>query len=156
MYEGEDEFPFLDTDENELFTVPAMGTWDIAGEYLLTDDQTGDDIVVLDNDVSLFQDTWRIRDAEDGSLLLEIGSRGGILTAARKILPMGRWIGHEFKVTDGDGTTVGTIESDFAIHDQYEIELRDSSSVPVTPILAGTVVIDAIQANWKGSQPGPG
>ena len=147
MYEGKDRFPFVDTDENELFTVEASGTWDIAGDYLLTDSQTGEELVVLDNDFSLLQDTWRIRDAEDGSLLAEISSRGALFTIGRKLLPVGQWIGHEFEITDAEGNSVGTIESGFAVFDQYEVTISDSSSVPIDPIVAGTVVIDAIQEN---------
>ena len=147
MYEGKDRFPFVDTDENELFTVEASGTWDIAGDYLLTDSQTGEELVVLDNDFSLLQDTWRIRDADDGSLLAEISSRGALFTIGRKLLPVGQWIGHEFEITDAEGNSVGTIESGFAVFDQYEVTISDSSSVPIDPIVAGTVVIDAIQEN---------
>jgi hypothetical protein len=147
MYEGTDTFPFLGTDGTELCTVEASGNWDIAGDYLLTDSQTGKELVVLDNDFSLFQDTWRIRDAEDESLLAEIDSRGSLFTVGRKILPVGQWIGHRFEITDAEGTAVGTIESGFAVFDQYEITISDSSSVPIDPIVAGTVVIDAIQGN---------
>lgn len=147
MYEGKDTFPFVDADGNEMFTVEASGTWDIAGDYVLTDGQTDAPLVILDNDFSLFQDTWRIRDAEDESLLAEITSRGGLITVGRKLLPIGQFIGHTFEVTDPDGSSVGTIESDFAIRDQYDISISDSSSVPVDPIVAGTVVIDAIQGN---------
>jgi uncharacterized protein YxjI len=147
MYEGNDTFPFLGTDGTELFTVEASGNWDIAGDYLLTDSQTGKELVVLDNDFSLFQDTWRIRDAEDELLLAEINSHGALFTVGRKILPVGQWIGHKFEITDAEGTAVGTIESGFGVFDQYEITISDSSSVPIDPIVAGTVVIDAIQEN---------
>ncbi|MFC6974319.1 hypothetical protein ACFQL1_06080 [Halomicroarcula sp. GCM10025709] len=147
MYEGNDTFPFIDTDGTELFTVEASGNWNIAGDYLLTDSQTGEELVVLDNDLSLFQDTWRIRDAEDGSLLAEINSRGTPFTVGRKLLPVGQWIGHKFEITDAEGDSVGTIKSDFAVFDEYEITINDSSSVPVDPIVAGTAVIDAIQGN---------
>jgi uncharacterized protein YxjI len=147
MYEGNDSFPFVDADGDELFTVEATGTWDIAGDYLLTDSQTGDDLVVLDNDLSLLQDTWRIRDAGDESLLAELTSRGGLLTVGRKLLPVGQFIGHRFDITDADGNSVGTIESDFAIHDEYNITISDRSSVPVDAIVAAAVVVDAIQGN---------
>jgi hypothetical protein len=147
MYEGNDTFSFLDTDGTELFTVEASGNWDIAGDYLLTDNQIGKELVVLDNDFSLFQDTWRIRDAENGSVLAEINSRGALFTVGRKILPVGQWIGHKFEITDAEGTAVGTIESGFAVFDRYEITISDSSSVPIDPILMGTVVIDSIQGN---------
>lgn len=147
MYEERDAFPFVDADGNELFTVEATGTWDIAGDYLLTDTQTGDELVILDNDISVLQDTWRIRDAADESLLAAITSRSALMTVARKFLPAGQFIGHRFDVTDADGTTIGTIQSGFAIHDQYDIEIQDRSAVPIDPILAATVVIDAIQSN---------
>lgn len=147
MYEGNDSFPFVDADGTDLFTVEASGKWDIAGDYLLTDSQTGEELVVLDNDFSLLQDTWRIRDADDESLLAEIKSRGALYTVGRKLLPVGQWIGHKFEITDAEDNSVGTIESGFAVFDQYEITIRDRSSVPVDPIVAGTVVIDAIQGN---------
>ena len=147
MYEGNDTFPFVDTDGTELFTVEATGNWDIAGDYLLTDGQTGEDLVVLDNDVSLLQDTWRIRDAEDESILATINSRGALYTLGRKLLPAGQWIGHSFEITDSEGSSVGTVESGFAVFDRYEVTIRDRSSVPAGPIVAATVVIDAIQEN---------
>jgi len=147
MYEGNDTFPFVDTDGTELFTVEATGNWDIAGDYLLTDGQTGEDLVVLDNDVSLVQDTWRIRDAEDESILATINSRGALYTLARKLLPAGQWIGHSFEIADPEGSSVGTVESGFAVFDRYEVTIRDRSSVPAGPIVAATVVIDAIQEN---------
>lgn len=147
MYEGTDTFPFVDEERTELCTVEASSTVDIAGEYLLTDSQTGESLVVLDNDFSLLQDSWRIRDAEDGSLLATIDSRGGLVTAARKFLPAGQFIGHSFEITDAEGSAVGAIESGFEIRDRYDITINDSSSVPVDPIVVGTVVMDAIQGN---------
>lgn len=147
MYETEDRFPFVDDAGTELFTVTATGTLDIAGEYVLTDSQTGADLVVLDNDVSLIQDTWRLRDVEDDSVLAKIRSRGGLVGAARKLLPIGQFIGHRFDVLDSAGTTVGTIESDFAVLDEYEVSISDRGSVPLGPVLAVTVVVDAIQEN---------
>jgi uncharacterized protein YxjI len=146
-YEGKNGTPFVDGDDNELVTVTASSTLDMAGDYLLTDSQTGEDLIVLDNDFSLFQDTWRIRDAEDGSLIAEICSRGGLITVGRKLLPVGQFIGHKFEITDAEGNSVGTIESDFAINDQYEITISDASSVPIDPIVVSAVVIDAIQGN---------
>jgi len=144
-YEG--GTPFVDAEDNELLTVAPSGTLDIAGDYLLTDSHTGADLVVLDNDVSFLQDIWRIRDPQDGSLIAKVTSGGGLVTAARKLLPVGQFIGHKFVIADADGNSVGTIKSDFSIRDQYEIKISDSSSLPIDPIVVGTVVIDAIQGN---------
>ena len=147
MYEEKDRFQFTDPEGTEIFTVEAGGSWDIAGDHLLTDTQTGEEVVSLDNDLSLFQDTWRIRDPDDESLLAEINSRGGAITLGRKILPVGQWIGHTYKISDSDGEPVGSIESGFAIFDEYEITFSDTSSVPVAPIVIGAIVIDGIQGN---------
>lgn len=117
LYQGKDEFPFVDTGGNGIATVKAKRTWDVAGDYLLTDSQTGEDLVVLDNDFSLGRDSWRIRDADDGSLLAEIDSRGALLILDRKLLPFGQWIAHEYGIADPEGDPVGTIASGFAIFD---------------------------------------
>jgi uncharacterized protein YxjI len=145
MYQEKDEFPFVDDDGTEIFTVKASDTWDIAGDYLLTDSQTGEDIVILDNDFSLFQDTWRIRDAQNQSILAEIISGGTLVTLARKFLPLGQWIAHNYEITDSEGEPVGTIEGKFALFDEYDITINDTSSVPTEPIVIGTIIIDAIQ-----------
>ncbi|QCC49337.1 LURP-one-related/scramblase family protein [Halobellus limi] len=149
MYEERDEFPFVDADGTEICRVKAIDTWDIAGDYLLTDSQTEKDLVIFDNDLSLLQDTWRIRDAEDESLLAEVNSRGALVTLARKLLPVGQGIAHKYEITDSEGGSVGSIEGEFALFDfdQYEITLTDTSSVPTEPIVIAAIVIDAIQGN---------
>jgi len=68
---------------------------DVAGDYMLTDARTGADVVLLDNDFSLLQDTWRIRDPQTGEKLAEINSRGGAVTMARNLLPLGYLIPHK-------------------------------------------------------------
>jgi uncharacterized protein YxjI len=144
-YEGATRF--VDNEDNEVLTVTPSGSLDIAGDYVLKDSREEETVVVLDNNVSFLQDSWRIRDPTDGSLIGTVTSGGGLVTAARKLLPVGQFIGHTFEITDAEGNAVGTIESNFAIHDRYEIEMNDRSSVPIDPIVVGTVVIDAIQGN---------
>jgi uncharacterized protein YxjI len=149
MYEGKDEFPFVDADGTEIGLVKAIDTWDIAGDYLLTDSHTDEELIILDNDLSLLQDTWRLRDVDDRSLLAEINSRGALITIARKLLPAGQGIAHKYDITDSEGNPVGSIEGEFALFDfdQYEITLTDTSSVPTEPVVIAAIVIDAIQGN---------
>ncbi|MFC6614244.1 hypothetical protein ACFQAS_04620 [Halopenitus salinus] len=149
MYEGKDEFPFVDADGTEICRVKAVDTWDIAGDYLLTDSHTDEELVIFDNDLSLLQDTWRLRDADDGSLLAEISSRGALFTLARKILPAGQGIAHKYEIADSEGNRVGSIKGEFALFDfdQYEITLTDTSSIPTEPVVIAAIVIDAIQGN---------
>lgn len=147
MYEERDAFPFLDTSGEEVFTVEAEGTWDVAGEYLLTDTQTGEDLVVLDNDFSILRDTWRVRDADDGNVLATVESGGALPTLARTLLPGGQFVGHEYEVRDADDDPVGSIESGFGVFDEYEVTFRDAGALPRTPLVAGAIVVDAIQQN---------
>jgi len=147
MLKMKEEFPFTDGNENDVFTVKATGVIDLAGNYMLTDSQTGEDLVVLDNDFSLFQDTWTIRDSDSGSKLAEINSRGALMTLARNNLPFGELIPHKYEITDAEDNHVGSIDGQFSLKDRYEITIDDASTVPKEPIVAAAMVIDAIQGN---------
>ncbi|WP_408959812.1 LURP-one-related/scramblase family protein [Natrinema sp. 74] len=147
MLKMKEEFPFVDADGNEVFTVKAGGIIDVAGNYVLTDAQTGEDIIVLDNDYSIFQDTWKIRDATTEEKLAEINSRGAAVTVARNIVPFGGWIPHKYEISDQQGTHVGSISGQFSLRDRYEITIDDASTVPKEPVVAAAMVIDAIQGN---------
>ncbi|MDY6765401.1 MAG: hypothetical protein SV377_06950 [Halobacteria archaeon] len=147
MFKMKEEFPFTDADGNEAFEVKAGGIIDVAGNYLLTDAQTGEEIVILDNDYSLFKDTWRIRDADTEAKIAEINSRGALITLARNNLPFGELIPHKYEITDQNGNHVGSIEGQISLKDRYEITIDDSSNVPKEPVIAAAMVIDAIQGN---------
>lgn len=147
MFKLKEEFPFTDGDGRDVFTVKAGGIIDVAGDYVLSDAQTGDDVVILDNDYSIFQDTWTVRDADDERALAKIDSRGALTTVARNVLPFGYLIPHKYEITDTDGDHVGTIEGKFSIRDIYEITIDDASDVPKEAVIAAAMVIDAIQGN---------
>jgi uncharacterized protein YxjI len=142
-----EEFPFTDGDGNDVFTVKASGIVDVAGDYVLSDAQTGEELVILDNDYSLLQDTWKIRDAGDERKLAELNSRGAVFTIARHYLPFGGMIPRKYEITDADGTEIGAIESQFSIGDTYEVRVDDTGSVPKEPVVAAAMVIDAIQGH---------
>ena len=145
MFKLKEEFPFVDGDDNEVFTVSAGSMLDVAGNYTLTDAQTGEDLVVLDNDFSMLQDTWTIRDADDGTALAQLDSRGALFTLLRHYLPFGALIPTKYEITDPNGGHVGTIAGQFSIRDRYEVTIDDASSVPKEPVVAAAMVIDAIQ-----------
>jgi uncharacterized protein YxjI len=147
LFKLKERFPFVDADGTDVFEVKAGGIIDVAGNYVLSDSQTDEDLVVLDNDYSIFQDTWRIRDAGDERKLAEINSRGALMTLARNVLPFGHWIPHKYEITDVDGDHVGTIAGKFSLKDRYEITIDDASEVPKEPVIAAAMVIDAIQGN---------
>ncbi|MDS0260723.1 hypothetical protein NDI56_15050 [Haloarcula sp. S1CR25-12] len=147
MFKLKEEFPFVDAEGNEVFTVKAGGMLDVAGNYVLSDAQTGEEVVILDNDYSLLQDTWKIRDARTEAKIAEINSQGALVTIARNVIPFGGWIPHKYEITDVDGNHVGNIDGQFSLKDRYEITIDDSTTVPKEPIIAAAMVIDAIQGN---------
>jgi uncharacterized protein YxjI len=147
MLKMKEKFPFVDGKDRDVFTVKAGGIIDVAGNYVLTDAQTGEDLVILDNDYSIFQDTWKIRDAKTEAKLAEINSRGGAVTVARNVVPFGEWIPHKYEITDQNGDHVGRIDGEFSMKDRYQITIDDASSVPKEPVIAAAMVIDAIQGN---------
>ena len=147
MFKLKEEFPFTDADGNDAFTVKAGGIIDVAGDYALVDAATGEELVILDNDYSLLQDTWTVRDADDERALAKIESRGALTTIARNVLPFGHWIPHKYEITDVDGNHVGTIAGKFSLRDTYEISIDDAEQVPTEPVVAAAMVIDAIQGN---------
>jgi len=147
MFKMKEEFPFTDGDGNDVFTVKAGGIIDVAGNYVVHDAQSGEDLVVLDNDYSLLQDTWKIRDASDERLVAQIDSRGALTTVARNVVPFGEWIPHKYEITDENGGHVGSIEGRFGLKDRYDIHVDDASDVPKEPVIVAAMVIDAIQGN---------
>ncbi|AKH97858.1 LURP-one-related/scramblase family protein [Halanaeroarchaeum sulfurireducens] len=147
LFKAREEFPFVDADGNDVFTVKASGIIDIAGDYSLIDSQTGDEVAILDNDLSFFQDVWRIRDPDDRSVIADIESRGALVTLARHRLPFGEWIPHKYEISDSGGNHVGSIDGQFSARDRYDISIDDASSVPKEVVLAAAMVIDAIQGN---------
>jgi uncharacterized protein YxjI len=147
MLKMKEEFPFTDADGNDVFTVKAGSVVDVAGNYVLEDAQTNEDVVILDNDYSMMQDTWKIRDANTEAKIAEINSRGGAVTLARNALPLGGIIPHKYEITDANGDHVGNIDGQVSMKDTYEISIDDASDVPKEAVVAGAMVIDAIQEN---------
>jgi len=147
MFKMKEEFPFTDADGNDVFTVKAGGIIDVAGNYVLTDARTGEDVAILDNDYSIFQDTWTVRDADTEAKIAQIDSRGALTTIARHYLPLGGLIPYKYEITDRDGDHVGNISGQLSIKDKYDITIDDASDVPKETIVAAAMVIDAIQGN---------
>jgi len=148
MLKLKEEFPFVDANGEEVFTVEAQEISDVAGSYTLTDAQTGEAVLVLDNDYSLFQDTWKLRDATTDRMVAEINSRGAMRTLARQVLPLGSVLfAHKYEITDADDEHVGDISGRLSLTDTYEITIDDASTVPKEAIVAAAMVIDAIEEN---------
>jgi uncharacterized protein YxjI len=148
MLKLKEEFPFVDADGNEVFTIKASSMSDVASNYVLKDAQTGEDVVILDNEFDSFQDTWKIRNAKTEAKIAEINSRGAAVTFARQLLPLGGMIfPYRYEITDLEGDHVGDISGQLSLRDTYDISIDDASDVPKEAVVAAAMVIDAIQEN---------
>lgn len=147
LYRFRTEFPFVNGAGKEVFSIEAQQTRDHEGRYVLTETQTGDDVVVLDHDDSPFEratgTTWRIRDATTDAVLAEITSRR-VVGLFRNCL-LGSLIPHKYTITDAEGTPVGTISERLSMRDCYDVEITDSEAVPREPVVAAAMVIDALE-----------
>jgi uncharacterized protein YxjI len=148
MLKLKEEFPFVDADGNEVFTVKAGSMSDVAANYVLKDAQTGEELAILDNEFDSFQDTWKIRDAKTEAKMAEINSRGAAVTFARQLLPFGGLIfPHKYDITDLEGGHVGDISGQLSLKDTYDISIEDASDVPKETVVAAAMVIDAVEDN---------
>lgn len=148
MLKMKEEFPVVDAQGRDVFTVKAAGVLDIAGNYAIIDSATDEEVAILDNDYSILQDTWKVRDAQTDAPVAKIESRGAAVTIARNMIPFfGPLIPHKYEITDANGNHVGSIDGQFSFRDRYEISIDDASSVPKETVIAAAMVIDALQGN---------
>lgn len=147
MFKLKEEFPFVDGDGNPAFTVKAGGILDVAGNYVLTDDATGEPVVVLDKNWTFFVDRWKLRDPETESLIATIESKSKVVAALRHFVSLFQILPHKYEIVDADGDHVGSIDGKFAFKDKYVIRVDDASDVPKEAVVAAAMVIDAIEGN---------
>lgn len=147
MFKLKEEFPFVDGDGNPAFTVKAAGVLDVAGNYVLTDDATGEPVVVLDKNWTFFVDRWKLRDPDTESLIATIESKSKIISALRHLVSIFQFLPHQYEITDAEGDHVGNIDGKFSFKDKYVIRVDDASDVPKEAVIAAAMVIDAIEGN---------
>ena len=148
LFKMKEEFPFVDADGEDVFRVEAGQILDVAGSYAVFDAETGDRVAVLDNDFSVLQDVWTVRDGDTEAVVGRITSRGAAVTLARNLIPiLGPLIPHKYEITDADGAHIGRIDGQLSLRDRYRIEIDDASGVATDAVITAAMVIDAIQGN---------
>lgn len=147
MFKLKEEFPFVDADGNDVFTVKAGGVLDVAGNYAIVDDATGEEVVVLDEDYSLFSENWTVRDPDSGATLATIRSKSKLLAAAKHFVGVLGLIPYKYEILDAEGDHVGTIAGQFSLRDKYTVTIDDASDVPKEAVVAAAVVLDALEGS---------
>ena len=140
-----EEFPFVTDDGDDAFSVKAGGIMDVAGNYAITDAGTGEEVVVLDEDLSLFVENWTIRDPDTGEALATIESKNKLLSALRHLVGAANLIPNKYEISDADGGHVGDIEGQFSMRDAYTVTVDDASDVPKEAVVAAACILDALE-----------
>jgi len=145
MFKLKEEFPFVTGDGDDAFTVKAGGIMDVAGNYAIIDADTGEEVVVLDEDYSLFVENWTVRDPETGEGLATIRSKNKLLSALRHLVGAANLFPNKYEIFDADGGHVGDIEGKFSLRDAYTVTVDDASDVPKEAVIAAACVLDALE-----------
>lgn len=145
MFKMKEEFPFVTGDDTNAFSVKAGSIMDIGGNYTITDSGTGEDIVVLDEDYSLFVENWTIRDPDTGEALATIKSKNKLLSALRHLFGPANLVPNKYEIFDADGGHVGDIEGQFSMRDTYTVTIDDASDVPKEAVIAAACILDALE-----------
>ena len=145
MFKLKEEFPFVTGDGADAFTVKAGGIMDVAGNYAIIDAGTGEEVVVLDEDLSLFVENWTIRDPETGTALATIRSKSKPLSALRHLVSVANLVPNKYEIFDADGDHVGDIEGKFSLRDAYTVSVDDASDVPREAVIASACILDALE-----------
>jgi uncharacterized protein YxjI len=145
LFKLKEEFPFVTGDGEDAFSVKAGGIMDIAGNYTITDAGTGEDVVVLDEDLSLFVENWTVRDPDTGEALATIQSKNKLLSALRHVISVSNIAPNKYEIFDADGAHVGNIDGKFSLRDAYTVTIDDASNVPKEAVLAAACILDALE-----------
>ncbi|MCQ4334265.1 hypothetical protein KM295_12400 [Natronomonas sp. F2-12] len=145
LFKMKEEFPFVTGDGDDAFTVKAGGILDVAGSYAMMDAGTGDEVIVLDEDLSLFMENWTIRDPDSGDQLATIRSKNKLLSALRHVISVTNLIPNKYEIFDADGDHVGDIKGKFSLRDTYTVSIDDASTVPKEAVIAAACILDALE-----------
>jgi uncharacterized protein YxjI len=141
-----EDFPFTDPEGNEVFNVKAEQIMDIAGDYAITDSETGEKVAVLKKEFTLLVHRWHI-ESPSGEKLAEIESRGKVVGLLRTLSDLADLLPHKYSIESADGKEIGTISQNFTLFkDRYVIEL-DEDAENREAIMAAAVTIDALEGN---------
>jgi uncharacterized protein YxjI len=145
-FKMKEDFPFETPGGGVVFRVKAKNIMDVAGDYNLVDEASGEPFAVIQKEFTLFQHIYRIRSPE-GELWATIESESAAVMALKSFVGVLSLIPHSYGITDAGGSEIGRIEERFSLRDQYDISLRDTGDVPREAIMAAAVAIDALEEN---------
>ena len=147
LFKMKEEFPFTDPEGNDVFSVKAEQVMDFAGDYALTDSETGKKIAILKKDFTFFIHSWQIHDHNDIKIA-SIKSRGKLFGALRTLSDTANLLPHKYTIQNQNGEQIGRIKQSFTLlRDKYKIKIKENNIENKEAILAAAITIDALEGN---------
>jgi uncharacterized protein YxjI len=147
LFKMKEEFPFVDADGNEVFTVKAQNLLDVAGDYTIVEAGTEDPIAVLGKNFTLLKHEWTVKDPETDEVWAEIESRSAVVELLRGLVSLFALLPHRYTIETRDGAHIGSIEGKLSIRDRYDINIDDSGDIPKEALVAAAIAVDALEGN---------
>ena len=141
-----EEFPFTSPDGDVVFRIKAKNVFDVAGDYTLVDEESGDAFAVIEKEWTMFKHVYHIR-SPDGQRWATIESESAMVMAAKELIGVLGLLPHSYSISTPSGERIGTIKEEFTLRDVYTVELGDSGDAPREAILAAAIAIDALEEN---------
>lgn len=145
MFKMKEEFPFVNGQGQDAFTVKAEGVLDVAGSYVLVDSATDNEVVVLDEEFSLFTENWTVKDPDTGNILAKIKSKNKVISALRTVSDLANIAPNKYEVFNSEDEKIGEVAGELSVRDTYEVSIDEGSDVPREPVMASACVIDALE-----------
>jgi uncharacterized protein YxjI len=144
MFRMREEFPFTDPNGDVVFRVKAENLFDVAGDYTLVDEASGDAVAVIEKQFTLFKHVYRVR-SPDGDLWATIESESALVMALKSFVGVLGLLPHKYSITGSGGEPMGTIRERFSLRDIFDVEVDDTGDVPREAIVAAACAIDALE-----------
>jgi len=144
LFRMREEFPFADPDGDVVFRVKAKNVFDVAGDYTLVDEASGDAVAVIEKQFTLFKHVYRVR-SPDGDLWATIESESALVMALKSFVGVLGLLPHTYSITGPDGRSMGSIHERFSLRDIFDVEVSDTGDAPREAIVAAACAIDALE-----------
>lgn len=135
------EIPFVDDDGNTVFRVEQGNVED---DYFVVPAESDRPLVILENDYSLLQEGWNVRNGRNERLVATIQARGPMVEFFRYYVPMMGVLPHSYTIEDDDGDRIGKLSGQMSLANAYELDISTADDHPQEPLVTAAITIDAL------------
>ncbi|MFB6204591.1 MAG: LURP-one-related/scramblase family protein [Candidatus Nanohaloarchaea archaeon] len=146
LFKMKEDFRFRNAEGDPVFRVQAEKRMDFSGDYVLTEEDTGDTLAVLNKNFTFFRHRWNIKNPE-GEEVAVIESRSLLLDVLRVFSDILSIFPHKYTIKTPEGEMIGEIEGKFSLRDTYTVRIEDARGLPKESLVAAAITVDALEGN---------